>query len=107
MYRLIGDLAGPSFFSINETTGYLYVRADLGLGFSQKYTLRVQVKYIHYTKGESTKLIDNVAFFIKTTNLLHSKKFKLFLKNHCVCNIINDIQFWDYGIYLCAYKSTI
>ena len=43
MYRLIGDLAGPSFFSINETTGVISVRNDLGLGVLQKYTLRVQV----------------------------------------------------------------
>ena len=43
VFRLIGDLAGPNFFYINETTGVIYVRNNLDLDRSQNYTLRVEV----------------------------------------------------------------
>lgn len=43
MYRLIGDLSGPGFFTVNETTGVISVRNDLGLDPTTRYTLRVEV----------------------------------------------------------------
>ena len=45
MYKLIGDLSGLSFFSINETTGVVYVSQNLRLDDrTDRYTLRVQVR---------------------------------------------------------------
>lgn len=57
MFRIIGDLAGPNFFSINETNGVISVRNNLELDSSQNYTLRVQVKSLDLLVRDSSTMM--------------------------------------------------
>lgn len=62
IYRVIGDLSAPGFFSINQTTGVISVRNDLNLDSATKYILRVQVG-TYYSGKDNSELSHTLCSF--------------------------------------------